>query len=144
MIRIRNSIVINRPIEEVFEFLANPENNPKWNPMAKEIKITSEGPIGVGTTGISVGETLGRRIETVFVYDVYEPPMKVTGHTTSGSMEVWMSNTFESLEGGTMVTYGLKVKLGGLMKLAEPIVAMSMKQQTKKDFTRLKELLESS
>ena len=143
MIRIEYSIVINLPIEEVFEFLANPENNSKWNPMVEEIKITSEGPIGVGTTGISIGVTSGRRYETEFVYDAYEPPVKVSGHTTSGPIEVWYSNTCESLKDGTRVTHVEEVKLGGLLKLAEPIWAMSLKNQTKENIANLKELLES-
>ncbi len=54
-----------------------------------------------------------------------------------------MCNSFESFEGGTRVTHNLDIRLGGLMKLVEPIVAMSMKQE-KKSFARLKELLESN
>ena len=144
MIRIEHSIVINRPIEEVFAFLANPENAPKWDPTIIETKITSEGPIGVGTKGLNVGQILGRRNEFTFEYDVYEPPRKVSGHTTSGPMEVWMSNTFESFEGGTRVTHNLEIKLGSRMKVPEPMVAMAMKRQIKKNFANLKALLEPS
>ena len=63
MIRIELNIVINRSIGEVFEFLANPENNPKWNPLVKEAEITSEGPIGVGTIAITVAQNFGRRFD---------------------------------------------------------------------------------
>ena len=46
MIKIENSTIINRPGDEVFEFLANSENNPQWQSGTQEVKKTSEGPIG--------------------------------------------------------------------------------------------------
>ena len=50
MIRIETSIVINRPVKEVFAFLSNFENWPKWSPGLLENKKTSDGPISRGTT----------------------------------------------------------------------------------------------
>jgi hypothetical protein len=42
------SAVIDRPIEEVFAFLADGTNDPKFSPRVLEITKT-DGPIGVGT-----------------------------------------------------------------------------------------------
>jgi uncharacterized membrane protein len=50
MTRVATSVVINRPPEEVFEFVSNFENNPRWQSGMHEARITSEGPLGVGTT----------------------------------------------------------------------------------------------
>ena len=58
------SIVINRPVDEVFAFVSNPENYPKWVASSSEVKITSAEPIGVGTTYRSVITVMGRRIES--------------------------------------------------------------------------------
>jgi len=63
MITIEVSIVINRPLEEVFAFLSDLENNLKWRPGQIEAKKTSAGPIGVGTTYRMINNVLGRRIE---------------------------------------------------------------------------------
>ena len=63
MAKFESSIVINRPVEEVFALLSNQENNPKWQAESLEVKKTSDGPIGVGTTFHSVGQFLGRRVE---------------------------------------------------------------------------------
>ena len=35
------SIVINRPVEDVFAFVSNPENYPKWFSGSREVQITS-------------------------------------------------------------------------------------------------------
>jgi uncharacterized membrane protein len=45
-----NQLVINRPIDEVFSFLSNFENMPKWNYYVMSVTKTSGGSIGVGTT----------------------------------------------------------------------------------------------
>jgi uncharacterized membrane protein len=44
-----NEIIIERPIEEVFPFLSNLENIPKWNYYVPEVRKTSEGPVAKGT-----------------------------------------------------------------------------------------------
>jgi uncharacterized protein YndB with AHSA1/START domain len=63
MAKLEISTVINRPVEEVFAFLSNPENWPKWISGSIEAKKTSEGPIGVGTTWRQVLTFLGQRME---------------------------------------------------------------------------------
>jgi hypothetical protein len=48
MTRFEQSVVINRPSEQVFDFLANPLNDPLWSSASVEIRKTSGGPVGVG------------------------------------------------------------------------------------------------
>ncbi len=58
MFRLEHSVVINRPIEQVFEYVTNIENAPKWKSRLLEVTRTSEGPVGVGTTTTHVGQFL--------------------------------------------------------------------------------------
>ena len=48
MLEFENSIRINRPVEEVFAFLSDFQNIPKWNYYVLEVEQLSEGPIGIG------------------------------------------------------------------------------------------------
>jgi carbon monoxide dehydrogenase subunit G len=48
--RFEGTTHIDRPIEEVFAFLSDGENDPEFSPRVIEIAKTSEGPPGVGTT----------------------------------------------------------------------------------------------
>ena len=57
MLKFRNTIRIDRPIEEVFAFLSDFENIPKWNYYVLEVRQLSENPIGTGTTYHQVRKT---------------------------------------------------------------------------------------
>ena len=46
------SAVIDRPIDEVFAFLADGTNDPKFSPRVQEIRKTTDGPVGVGTVRV--------------------------------------------------------------------------------------------
>ena len=50
MLEFENTIAIERPIDEVFAFLSDFENIPKWNYYVLEVRQLSESPIGIGTT----------------------------------------------------------------------------------------------
>lgn len=57
MLEFENSIRIDCPIDEVFAFLSDFENIPKWNYYVLEVRQLSEGPTGVGTTYHQVRKT---------------------------------------------------------------------------------------
>ena len=61
MIQVEVSVAIKRPPEEVFLFLANTENETKWQPGLIESKFTSAEPMGLGTTGRDVRQFMGMR-----------------------------------------------------------------------------------
>ena len=50
MLEFENTIPVDRPIDEVFAFLSDFENIPKWNYYVLEVRQLSESPIGIGTT----------------------------------------------------------------------------------------------
>ena len=57
---------IDRPIEEVFDFLADGENDPKFSPRVLEIKKTTDGPPGVGTVYASTVKDAGMKTKREF------------------------------------------------------------------------------
>lgn len=50
MIDVKVHTVINRPVEDVFAFVANFENHPKWELNFRKVKLLTSTPVGVGTT----------------------------------------------------------------------------------------------
>jgi len=57
MIEFENTIRIDRPITEVFAFLSDLENIPKWNYYVLKLKKISNGPIGIGSLYHQVRKT---------------------------------------------------------------------------------------
>lgn len=142
MLKIESSIVINRPLEEVFAVVSNHENYPKWDPGALEVKKTSSGPIGLGTTWRSVSERLGKRRETESEIVEYEPNRKITRQHKQG-MPTKAQFTFESVAGGTRVALILEAEPAGFFKLAAPVLMPLMKRQFEGILANLKKQMEA-
>jgi hypothetical protein len=49
MTRVEGEIIIHRPVEEVFDFVADERNEPRYNPRMLDVQLICDAPIGVGT-----------------------------------------------------------------------------------------------
>jgi uncharacterized protein YndB with AHSA1/START domain len=143
MTKLEQSVVINRPIEEVFAFVTDIEKISQWMSELVEAKQTSEGPMGVGTTISAVASPLGRRVESTQEVVEYEPNRKFAIKSTAGPVPSEDAYTFESVAGGTKVTRVTEAEVGGFFKLAEPLFARTMRRQFETNFANLKDLLEA-
>lgn len=143
MARVETSVVIERPVEEVFEFVTNPQNEALWSSTVIEQKQTSEGPMGVGATVRSTVKFLGRRFDTTFEVTEHEFNRKNCIRTVSGPIPATGCRTVEPVEGGTRLTQTTEAEIGGFFKLAEPIVVRAGKRQWESDLATLKDLLEA-
>ncbi len=143
MIKLEHTVDINRPVEEVFSFITNHENDAQWRAGLVESKRTSEGPVGVGSTGTDVLQFLGRRIESSYELTEFEENRKLGFKTTSGPIPMEGGYTMESAGGGTKVAFTIQGDSGGFFRLAEPILARMVKRQVVSDFGNLKDLLEA-
>lgn len=143
MVKIEISTVIKRPTEEVFAVMSNAENILKWQSGTIEAEKTSDGPIGVGTTGRSVSRFLGRRIESESEFTEYELNRKLAFKSKSGPIQFEVRMTFERVEGGTRINTKFEAEIGGFFKLAEPLVMSMGKRQLEGDLANLKDLMEA-
>lgn len=73
------NIVIDCSPEHVFSYLGENffENYPKWSPEVVELECVTPGPVRLGTIARQVRVDQGRRTETKFKIDVYEPPKRL-------------------------------------------------------------------
>ena len=63
MVRIEGEIVIDRPVEEVFDFVADERNEPRFNPQMRRAEKISDGPIGRGTRFRAEMVSMGRPVQ---------------------------------------------------------------------------------
>jgi len=75
--RFEGSAVVDRPIAEVFAFLANGENDPKFSPRVQEIRKTTEGPPSVGTRYESKVKDAGMTTKREFELTQLEEPSRI-------------------------------------------------------------------
>ena len=143
MARFKQSVVINRPVEQVFAFLSDLENDPPWSGAA-ELRRTSPGPVGVGTTFQQRDRFLGRRLELILQVVGYEPNHKVTLKTTSRGLSFAGTRMVEPVgQGATRVTFVGGGRAGGVWRLVEPLLAVMGGRRLRTQLGRLKRLLES-
>jgi uncharacterized protein YndB with AHSA1/START domain len=69
--------VIDRPIQEVFDFLADGTNDKKFSPRVQEIRKTTDGPIGVGTVFESSVKDAGMKSNRKFELTTVEAPTRI-------------------------------------------------------------------
>ena len=145
-ISLSETLEISRPAEEVFAYMTDLDNDPKWQKGLLEAKHTSEGPVGVGTTGVHRAKAMGKTIEVAWQLTEYEAPKRIAWKFISGPFTGNESYTLESTPDATKVMHVAEMQpqgfLGRLMLMAGGIGGM-FKKQSEKNMQNLKGILES-
>ena len=136
------SIFINRPPQEVFDFMSNPANHPKYSRITESGEWISEGPPGVGSTYRGAGKVLGRKIESTNEITKWDPPNQYGYKSVGGSIPFDTTYTLESSENGTQLSVYAQLEIGGFFKMAEGLAGRQAKKQLDDDFEALKQFLE--
>lgn len=143
MIREEASTEINRPIDEVFAYVSQVERFPEWSAAVQDAKMTSSGPLGVGSTFRTTAQFLGRRFETDNVVTAYEPSRRFAGKATSGPLQFEVTVTLQPVDGRTRVTWAIEGEPAGFFRVAEPVLAHVGRRQIEAQVGTLKDLLEA-
>jgi uncharacterized membrane protein len=99
MLHFKNKLEINRPVANVFSFISNFENMPKWNYFVLEVRKLSEGSIGLNSTFRQVRKTDTQEYKIT----EFEPNRRVTIETLPPYSKLIMKFTFiERLAGGNV------------------------------------------
>ena len=143
MARIEESIKIKRPVDKVFAYTTDAKNWPRWQSFMPEAEQTSQGTVNVGTTFKGVSRMMGRSMKWTAIATEYESDKKWGKKITSGSLAIEEHVTYNPAGGGTIFTVVYDMKAGGFLKLLSPLMAGSMRKETKKSLGNLKSNLEA-
>ena len=88
MAHIEGETIINRPVEEVFDVVADERNEPRYNPRLLWVEKLSSGPVGRGTQYRAATKTIGRPVEMTIEFIDYERPRHLTSLTPMPTMEI--------------------------------------------------------
>ena len=142
MINLDFGALIDRPIKDVFAFVANPNNMSKWNSAVVSLEQITPGEVGAGTKFKSVGEMMGRRIEGEMQITAYEPDTKCSFQMNAGPMQVNINLTFKTVGTGTKISFNAQGNPAGIFKLAEGAMQGRVKAMMEENLARLKSALE--
>jgi uncharacterized protein YndB with AHSA1/START domain len=142
MIKIEKSIIINRPIEDVWKFISNVENIPKWNRGTRKGRVTSDGSIAVGSTVQYLRQFLGRQMIVKLRVSEYVLNRMIALQLSAGRVTAQTGFTFESVEGGTRLIHPSEIELGGFWKLITPILMPMLERDGREDMANIKRLIE--
>ncbi len=95
------TITIDRPIEAVFDFLADGENDKRFSKRIIEIAKTTEGPPGVGTIYRSRARDFGRTATHEFEITEFERPNRIRWRELSKGPIVVSEGGYDLRERGT-------------------------------------------
>jgi len=145
MPRIELEVDIDRPPEEVFSYLSNPENMPEWYVEFAEVERLEEGPLGKGSSWRFVRKR--PRVESTSEWVEFEPNRRLAWHgppaaSGPGSVEPNGSYTLTLRNGGTHVHAVFEPRAHGIVKLTASLMAPIMARNGRKHFQRLKQILE--
>lgn len=144
MMEVTASISIERPTAAVFAYLADMSNNPKWQKGMQSCKWTSDPPLRLGSTYDQEASFLGKKIVSSFEVVEFEPGRLIRIRTTSGTMPIDVTREVtEGSPGTSTVAAIVRGDPKGVFRLASPLMQILVGSSVRKDYRRLKELLES-
>ncbi len=144
MISVSVSIDVDRPPEQVFGYLEDAENNPRWIPNMRSCRWTTPAPVAVGSRYEQTSEFLGRRVQTSFEVTEHEPGHRLTIESREGSsFPIKVTRIVEPrAAGGSHVTELVEGDASGFYSIATPLLRAMVARNVRRDYRNLKRVLE--
>lgn len=138
---------IDKPIDEVFAFLADGTNDPKFSPRVQEIRKTTEGPIGVGTVYESAVKDAGMKSSRQFELTEFEQPTKIRWTERSKNVITVPAGGYDlepAGEGATKMTIHNEFAGHGFGKVIIGLAARAARRDADAFAARIKAAVEAS
>lgn len=112
----QRSIVINRPIDEVWAFVTDGSTAPRWRPGVLDVaKVSGQGASEIWKQGAKGPG--GRRIDADYEVTAWEPGSRMAFRAIAGPVRPTGEYLLEDVDGATRITFSLQAELGGIQKL---------------------------
>jgi uncharacterized membrane protein len=139
---IHNTIVIERPVEAVFDYAAQFDRHPEWQEDLKAAVF--EGPAVVGATGTETRQMGPRTQSYEWRISVFERPRRLGFETLSGPMRPSGTMSFAPEGGGTRLDFEMAMNPRGVMKLMNALIERRVQRTNDQHLARFKQILETS
>jgi uncharacterized protein YndB with AHSA1/START domain len=142
-VNFETSVGIERPIEEVFDYLSDPGNFPHWNSAVRAVQATSVSTNKVGSTYSMKRELPSGSADNELEITGLDRPRQFSIRTTSGPTPFHYRYDLRADDGETIVTLDAEVQLEGTAALVAPLARRAVKRGVDDNFATLKTILEA-
>jgi hypothetical protein len=145
MPRVEREIVINRPLEEVFDFVADGRTEPQYNAHMVRAEQTPDGPVTRGTRYRTEMRTMGRSMEMAYEVTDHERPRRRGTRLTRPLpvMDLEATEAYDPVPGGTRVRWSWEVRPRGVFRLVPALLTRTLGRDLDAVFGNLKRVLEA-
>jgi hypothetical protein len=141
--RFTNTIIVQRPIGEVFSYLARFENIPQWNYAISDTRRLTPGPVGVGSTYVQQ-RTVPSVSEESFEVTTYLPDRALAIKGRFGRFPTEATYVVEPAGDATRLTNIMEVQQVGLIGVLASLASARLRAAVGDNLQRLKGILEGS
>jgi uncharacterized protein YndB with AHSA1/START domain len=142
MAHAENQVSINRSVSDVFNFLLDGANNPRWRPGVLDIQHDASTPAGLGAVYKQGMKGSGGRIDGDYKITSLVPNQRIEFHVIVGPARPTGTYTLEPAGSGTQVSFVLDFQPKGLARLMDGMIAKTMQSEVG-NLANLKSVLES-
>jgi uncharacterized membrane protein len=144
MMKVESSVIIKKPVAQVFSYVLNHENDLKWQGGIESMDLDEGSDNVVGSRYTEVRKFLGREMKTTIEVTEITPNAKWAAKVIKGPVPYEVTMTYAAVPEGTRVTTFVEGEPKGFFKLAEGMVASTLEKNLGEDLNRLKSVLESA
>ena len=144
MARIEGEIIIGRPVDVVFDYVADQSNEPRYNPQMLRAEKITPGPVGKGTRFRSAMASGRRTVEMLIECIGYDRPALFATTTTMDQADISYMLTFEPGASGTRMRWSGQVRPKGVFRLLCPVITRMGIRQEQRIWASLKEHMEGA
>lgn len=137
-------VVIDRPVEAVSGYAAEPLNAPTWYANIDSVEWKTPPPLAVGSQLAFVARFLGRRLEYTYEIAEFVPGERLVMRTAQGPFPMETTYTWSPASAqSTHMTLRNRGEPAGSSKVAAPFMARLMRRANEKDLQLLRSILEA-
>jgi uncharacterized protein YndB with AHSA1/START domain len=142
-VNFETSVRIERPVNDVFDYVSDPRNFPRWNSAVQSVRETAPGREGVGATYVMERDLPGGRAENELEIVDLDRPAAFAIRTTSGPTPFTYRYRFSTEGAATLLELNAEVELSGIAGALGPLASRGVKRGVDSNFADLKRILEA-